>query len=81
MPPDQDDPILQLRLHDSSIEAIVTLLRTLAELAAVGPEDRLVPDLRSYLTQALDTSADLDLLFGELATAVADARRHASGES
>jgi hypothetical protein len=28
--------------------------------------------------QALDTSADLDLLLGELETALADARRNAS---
>ena len=70
-----DDPLVHLELHESTRDLIVTLLRTLADLAEPGSEG-LPAELRSYLMQALDSPADLDLLLGELASAVDEARRY-----
>ena len=71
------DPLINLSLHESTIQLIVSLLRTLADLAE--PEaHRLPTELGGYLAQALDTTADLDLLFSTLAESLEQARRNAS---
>lgn len=61
-----DDPIVHVELHRSTLDLLVLLLRTLADLAEPG-DVRLTSDVRSYLMQALDNAADLDILFSVLA--------------
>ena len=67
-----DDPIVGLSLHESTISTLVTLLRALQERAEQGAEG-LSKDLSSYLMQALDSGADIDILFGVLADTLEDA--------
>jgi hypothetical protein len=74
------DRIVELSLHESTLQLIVTLLRALEDLVEPGHEC-LPPDVRTCLAQALDTAADLDLLFGELADSLGRVnRRNATGE-
>jgi hypothetical protein len=70
-PSADDDPIVSVSIHESTRNLIVTMLRTLAYLAEPGTE-RLSAEVRSYLIQSLDSPADLDLLFGELAPALTE---------
>ena len=73
---DIDDPLLSLRLHESTVRMLSILLRALVELCEVE-DDRLPKELRSCLAQALDTAADLEILFGVLAETLEQARRNA----
>lgn len=63
------DHLIDLSLHESMVQSLVTFLQALADLAEPG-SNNLPAGLRSYLMQALDNAADLDLLFGVLADAM-----------
>lgn len=56
------------------MQLLVTLLRALADLAEPGGDD-LPAGLRGHLMPALDSGADLDMLFGVLADGIEEARR------
>jgi hypothetical protein len=61
-----DDPLINLRMHESTAQLLIVLLRALSELTEAG-DNRVSASARSFLMQATDSAADLDLLFGELA--------------
>ncbi len=67
-----DDPLIDVSLHESTVRLLRELLPALADLTEPGAE-RLTPDVRSYLMQALDNAADLDLLSDVLADALEEA--------
>jgi hypothetical protein len=64
-----DDPLIRLELHTSTVDLFRALLSALEEMSE-GTGAALTPDQRSYLAQALDIAADLDIVFGELADAL-----------
>ncbi len=68
-----DDPLLAIPLHTSSLEMLVALLRALAVIS--GEQSRLPAELRSYLMQAIDSAADLDIVCDVLADALERAGR------
>ena len=68
-----DDRQVRLTLLESTIDSLMALLKALAELCEPGHEV-LTADVRSYVSQALDNAADLDLLFGVLGDALLQAR-------
>lgn len=73
-----DDPIITFSLHESTVRLLHGLLGALADLTEPGAE-RVTPDVRSHLMQALDNAADLDLLFGVLADELGQALKQSSG--
>ena len=67
-PQDVDDPPLHLELHASSVDLLHALLSAL-EAMSEGTGPALTAEQRSYLAQAMDIAADLDIVFEELAEA------------
>jgi hypothetical protein len=63
------DPLIRLELHASTVDLLRALLSALKEMSE-GTAAALTPNQRSYLAQALDIAADLDIVFGELADAL-----------
>ena len=65
-----DDPLLGLELHASTLELFRTLL--IAALAKMSEDTAhaLTAEQRSYLAQAMDIAADLDIVLGLLAEAL-----------
>lgn len=60
-----DDPLISLELHASTIDLIRSLLGALGNMSdGTGPA--LTAQQRSYLAQAMDLAADMDIVFGEL---------------
>ena len=60
------DPLIDLRMHESTAQLLIALLQALSELTVAG-DNRVSANARSFLMQAMDSAADLDLLFGALA--------------
>jgi hypothetical protein len=73
-----DDMLLSIRVWDSSVQTLIALLWGLAQLSEPGRE-RLPAEIRSHLLQAMDSTADLDIVCNGLADALEQARREASG--
>lgn len=63
-----DDPLLGLELHTSTVDLLRTLLSALAKMSE-GTAPALTAEQRSYLAQAMDIAADLDIVFDVLAGA------------
>jgi hypothetical protein len=63
-----DDPLLAVELHASTIDLLRSLFGALADMSR-GEAHVLTAEQRSYLAQAMDIAADLDIVFAELATA------------
>jgi hypothetical protein len=63
---DVDDTSLHLELHASTVDLLRVPLTALEEMSN-GTTPTLTADLRSYLSQAMDIAADLNIVFGELA--------------
>ena len=68
-----DDPLICLELHASTVDLLHTPLLSALEAMSEGTAPALTPDQRSYLAQAMDIAADLDIVFGELAEALVNA--------
>lgn len=67
-----EDPLLHLELHASSVDLLHAVLSAL-EAMSEGTGPGLTAGQRSYLAQAMDIAADLDIVFGELAEAFVNA--------
>jgi hypothetical protein len=63
-----DDPLLALELHASTVDLLRSLFDALADMSR-GEAHALTAEQRSYLAQAMDIVADLDIVFAELAAA------------
>ncbi|MGO9581595.1 MAG: hypothetical protein ACLP36_02190 [Acidimicrobiales bacterium] len=63
-----DDPLIAFELHASTVDLIHSLLGALA-IMSEGAAAALTTEQRSYLAQAMDIAADLDIVFAELAVA------------
>jgi hypothetical protein len=63
-----NDPLLSLELHASTVDLLRTLLSALAKMIE-GTAPALTAEQRSYLAQAMDIAADLDIVFEVLAGA------------
>jgi hypothetical protein len=63
-----DDPLIGFELHASTVDLIRSLLGALA-IMSEGAAPALTTEQRSYLAQAMDIAADLDIVFAELAVA------------
>jgi hypothetical protein len=63
-----DDPLLRLELHASTVDLIHSVFSALANMSE-GAAPALTAEQRSYLAQAMDIAADLDIVFEELAVA------------
>ena len=63
-----DDPLLRFELHASTVDMIRSLFSALANMSE-GSAPALTAEQRSYLAQAMDIAADLDIVFDELAVA------------
>jgi len=60
-----DDPLIEFELHASTVDLIRSLLSALGNMSdGTGPA--LTTQQRSYLAQAMDLAADLDIVFEEL---------------
>ena len=60
-----DDPLISLELHASTVDLIRSLLGALGNMSdGTGPA--LTAQQRSYLAQAMDIAADMDIVFEEL---------------
>ncbi len=66
---DLDDPFLSFELHTSTLELLRTLLTALAKMSE-GMAPALTAEQRSYLAQAMDIAADLDVVLELLAEAL-----------
>jgi len=64
-----DDPLLGIKLHASTLDLFRTLLTALAKMSE-GTAPALTAEQRSYLAQAMDIAADLDIVLGLLAEAL-----------
>ncbi|MGP8180236.1 MAG: hypothetical protein ACLP1E_05520 [Acidimicrobiales bacterium] len=64
-----DDPLLGLQLHASTLDLFRTLLTALAKMSQ-GTVHALTAEQRSYLAQAMDIAADLDIILELLAEAL-----------
>jgi len=63
-----DDPLIGFELHASTVDLIRSVLNALAKMSA-GSAPVLTVQQRSYLAQAMDIAADLDIVFEELRVA------------
>ena len=61
-----DDPLLGIELHASTLDLFRALLTALAEMSE-GTAAALTIEQRSYLAQAMDIAADLDIVLELLA--------------
>lgn len=64
-----DDPWLGIELHASTLDLLRTLLTALTKMSE-GTAPALTTEQRGYLAQAMDISADLDIVIGLLAEAL-----------
>jgi hypothetical protein len=64
-----DDPLLGIKLHASTLDLFRTLLTALAKMSE-GAAPALTAEQRSYLSQAMDITADLDIILDLLAEAL-----------
>jgi hypothetical protein len=60
-----DDPLLRVELHASTVDLFHALLSAL-EAMSEGAGPALTAEQRSYLAQAMDIAADLDIVVWEL---------------
>jgi hypothetical protein len=65
-----DDPLLRLEVHASTVDLHHALLSALEAMSDGGAGPALTAAQRSYLAQAMDIAADLDIVFGELTDAL-----------
>ena len=63
-----DDPLFGIELHASTLDLFRTLLTALAKMSE-GTAPAFTAEQRSYLAQAMDIAADLDIVFEVLAGA------------
>ena len=64
-----DDPLLGFELHASTLELLRTVIAALTKMSE-GTAPALTAEQRSYFAQAMDISADLDIVLGLLAEAL-----------
>ncbi len=64
-----DDPLFALELHASTIDLLRSLLSAL-EAMSDGTGPPLTAGQQNHLAQAMDITADLDIVFGELEKAL-----------
>jgi len=57
-----DDALIGIELHASTIDLLRTLLAALAKMSE-GTAPEFTVEQRSYLAQAMDIAADLDIVF------------------
>lgn len=60
-----DDPLIALELHASTIDLVRSLLGALVNMSD-GKGPTLTSHQRSYLAEAMDIAADVDIVFEEL---------------
>lgn len=64
---EMDDPLVSVELHASTVDLMGALFRALEDMSA-GGVGAFTHEQRSYLAQAMDIAADLDIVFSELAS-------------